>query len=137
MISRQKMTIEKKNDKKSDNEKTAEDDISDVKFVNMTSMKSFKYAILFINKMLNNSLRRNVIYDSNCHNSFTYDLNRFVNKITFEHELIDTSNDLIMIEKYEIMLVIDRINEKNRRMFFDNIVYVLFTDVILKKQDSV
>ncbi len=131
------MTIEKKNDKKSDNEKTAEDDISDVKFVNMTSMKSFKYAILFINKMLNNSLRRNVIYDSNCHNSFTYDLNRFVNKITFEHELIDTSNDLIMIEKYEIMLVIDRINEKNRRMFFDNIVYVLFTDVILKKQDSV
>jgi hypothetical protein len=46
-------------------------------------------------------------------------------------------------EKYEIMLVIDRINEKNRRMFFDNIAYVSFIDVILmfvtrlKKQDFV
>jgi hypothetical protein len=49
----------------------------------------------------------------------------------------------MLIEEYEIMLVIDRINEKNRRMFFDNIVYVLFTDVILmfvirlKKQNFV
>jgi hypothetical protein len=48
-----------------------------------------------------------------------------------------------MIEKYEIMLVINRIIEKNRNMFFDNIVYVLFIDVILmfvtrlKKQDFV
>jgi hypothetical protein len=49
----------------------------------------------------------------------------------------------MMIERYEIMLVINRINEKNRRMFFDNIVYVSFIDVILmfvtrlKKQDFV
>jgi hypothetical protein len=41
------------------------------------------------------------------------------------------------------MLIIDCINEKNRRMFFDNIVYVSFIDVILmfvtrlKKQDFV
>jgi hypothetical protein len=34
--------------------------------------------------------------------------------------MIDTSNDFMLIEKYEIMFVIDRINEKNRRMFFDN-----------------
>ncbi len=57
--------------------------------------------------------------------------------------MIDTSNDFMLIEEYEIMLVIDRINEKNRRMFFDNIVYVSFIDVILvfvtrlKKQDFV
>jgi hypothetical protein len=57
--------------------------------------------------------------------------------------MIDTSNDFMLIEEYEIMLVIDRINEKDRRMFFDNIVYVSFTDVILmfvtrlKKQDFV
>jgi hypothetical protein len=57
--------------------------------------------------------------------------------------MIDTSNDFMLIKEYEIMLVIDRINEKNRRMFFDNIVYVLFTDVILmfvtrfKKQDFI
>jgi hypothetical protein len=57
--------------------------------------------------------------------------------------MIDTSNDFMLIEEYEIMLVINRINEKNRRMFFDNIVYVSFIDVILmfvtrfKKQNFV
>jgi hypothetical protein len=44
------------NDKKSDKEKTAENDISNVKFVNMTNMKLFKYASLFINKTFNNLL---------------------------------------------------------------------------------
>jgi hypothetical protein len=84
-----------------------------------------------------------VIYDSNCNDSFIYDLNRFVNKITFVHKLIDIFNDSIMIEKYEVMFVTNHINEKNRRMFFDNIVYVSFIDVILmfvtrlKKQDFV
>jgi hypothetical protein len=43
-------------DKKSDNEKKSKDDISNVKFVNMTNLRSFKYASLFINKTFNNSL---------------------------------------------------------------------------------
>ncbi len=68
-----------KNDKKSNNEKTAEDDISNVKFVNMTSMKSFKYASLFINKTFNNLLWKSVIYYSICNYSFFYDFNLFVN----------------------------------------------------------
>jgi hypothetical protein len=55
----------------------------------MTNIKSSKYASLFINKTFNNFLWKNVIYDSNCNDSFTYDLNRFVNEITFVHELID------------------------------------------------
>jgi hypothetical protein len=82
-----------------------------------------------------------VIYDLNCNNLFIYDLNRFVNEITFAHELIDIFNDSMIIEKYEIMLVINHINDKNRRMFFENIAYVSFIDVILmfvtrfKKQD--
>jgi hypothetical protein len=86
---------------------------------------------------------RSVIYDFDCNDSFIYDLNQFVNKITSAHEMIDTSNDFMLIEEYKIMLVINHINEKNRRMFFDNIVYVLFIDVILmfvthfKKQDFV
>jgi hypothetical protein len=132
-----------KNDKKSDNEKKSEDDISNVKFVNMTNMRSFKYASLSINKTFNNLLRRSVIYDSDCNDSLIYDLNRFVNEITFAHELINTFNDSMMIEKYEIMLVINHINDKNRRMFFENIAYVSFIDVILifvtrlKKQDFV
>jgi hypothetical protein len=61
--------------------------------------------------------------------------------MTFAHEMIDTLNDFMLIKKYEIMFIINRINEKNREMFIDNIVYVLFIDVILmflthfKKQD--
>jgi hypothetical protein len=109
----------------------------------MTNLKSFKYAKMFINKTFNNSLWRSVIYDFDCNDALIYDLNRFVNEMTSAHEMIDTSNDFMLIEEYEIMLVIDRINEKNRRMFFDNIVYVSFIDVILmfvtrlKKQDFV
>ncbi len=37
----------------------------------------------------------------------------------------------MMIEKYETILVNDKINEKDQRMFFDNIAYVSLTDVIL------
>jgi hypothetical protein len=98
---------------------------------------------MFINKTFNNFLWKNVIYDFDCNDSFIYDLNWFVNEVTFAHEMINTSNDFMLIEKYETMLVIDRINEKNRRIFFDNIVYVLFIDVILmfvtrfKKQNFV
>jgi hypothetical protein len=44
------------NDKKSDNEKTAENDISDVKFANMKNLKLFKYANMFIYKTFNNFL---------------------------------------------------------------------------------
>jgi hypothetical protein len=72
-----------------------------------------------------------VIYDSNCNDSFIYDLTRFVNKITFIHELIDIFNDLMMIEKYEIMFMINHINNKNRKIFFENIAYMLFINVIL------
>jgi hypothetical protein len=44
------------NDKKFNSEKTADDDISNVKFANMTSRKSSKYANLLNNKTSNNSL---------------------------------------------------------------------------------
>jgi hypothetical protein len=47
----------KKNDKKPNSEKkTAENDISNIKFANMTNLKSFKYASMFINKTFNNLL---------------------------------------------------------------------------------
>ncbi len=132
-----------KNDKKIDSEKKQKNDISNVKFVNMTNMNSFKYASLFINKTFNNFLWRSVIYDLNCNDSFIYDLNWFVNEITFVHKLINIFNNSMMIEKYEIMFIINHINDKNRRMFFENIAYILFIDVILmfvtrfKKQNFV
>ncbi len=43
-------------DKKLNNEKKSKNDISNVKFANMTNLRSFKYASLFINKTFNNSL---------------------------------------------------------------------------------
>jgi hypothetical protein len=109
----------------------------------MINRESSKYVNLFINKTFNNFLWKSVFYDFDCNDSFIYDLNRFVNKITSAHKMIDTLNDFMLIEEYEIMFIINRINEKNRRMFFDNIVYVSFIDVILmfvtrfKKQDFV
>ncbi len=57
MISRQKIITKKSiTIKKIDNDKTINDDISNVKFVNMTNLKSFKYASMFINIMFNNFL---------------------------------------------------------------------------------
>ncbi len=138
-----KLKEKNNNDKKFNSEKSTNDDISNIKFINMTNLKSSKYVNMFIKKTFNNFFWRNVIYDFDYNDSFIYDLNRFVNKMTFAHEMINTSNDFMLIEKYKIMLVINRINEKNRKMFFDNIVYVLFIDVILmfvirfKKQDFV
>jgi hypothetical protein len=41
-----------------------------------------------------------------------------------------------MIEKYEIMFMTNHINDKNRRMFFENIAYVSFIDVIFDVRDS-
>jgi hypothetical protein len=48
--------LKNNNDKKSDNAKTAKDDISNVKFANMTNLRSFEYASMFINKTFNNLL---------------------------------------------------------------------------------
>jgi hypothetical protein len=71
------MQIEKKNnyDKKINNEKIINDNISNIKFINITNLKSFVYVNMFINKIINNFLWKSVIYDFNCNNSFIYNLN--------------------------------------------------------------
>ncbi len=48
--------LKNNNDKKFDNEKTVENDISNIKFTNITNLKSFKYVNMFINKTFNNCL---------------------------------------------------------------------------------
>ncbi len=48
--------LKNNNDKKFDNEKIAENDILNVKYVNMINLKLFKYANMFINKMFSNFL---------------------------------------------------------------------------------
>jgi hypothetical protein len=37
----------------------------------------------------------------------------------------------MLIEKYDTMLINAKLNEKNRRLLFDNTVYISFTDVTL------
>ncbi len=84
-----------------------------------------------------------MIYDFDCSDFFIYDFERFVKEITFAHEMINISNESMLIEKYESMFVNDKINKKDRRMFFDNIVYVSSIDMTfvfvirLKKQKYV
>jgi hypothetical protein len=51
-----KMTKKTKMKKKLIMKRNKKNDISNVKFVNMTNMKLFKYASLFINKTFNNFL---------------------------------------------------------------------------------
>jgi hypothetical protein len=64
-------------------------------------------------------------------------------KMTSAYKMIDILNNFILIEEYETIFVINYINEKFRKMFFDNIIYVLFINVILmfiirlKKQNFV
>ncbi len=47
-----------KNDKKLNNEKKSKNDISNVKFANMTNRESFKYANMFINKTVDTLIDR-------------------------------------------------------------------------------
>ncbi len=51
-----KLKEKNKNNKKSNNEKTTNDDILNVKFANMTNLKSLKYVNMFIKKTFNNLL---------------------------------------------------------------------------------
>ncbi len=51
--------------------------------------------------------------------------------------MIDISNKSMMIEEYETMFVNDKINEKDRRIIFDNIAYDVseYRDVIFNKNE--
>ncbi len=53
--SNEKNEKNKENDKRIDNSKHANDDTSNVKFANMTSLKTSKYASMSIKKTFNNS----------------------------------------------------------------------------------
>jgi hypothetical protein len=48
--------------------KKTKNHFSDVKFVNISNLRSFKYASMFINKTFNNFMKRRLIYDFDCNN---------------------------------------------------------------------
>jgi hypothetical protein len=72
-----------------------------------------------------------MIYDSECSDHFTYDKDRFINEIRFACEWVKTSQDFMLIVKYDTMLVNAKLNERNRRLLFEDTAYILFIDVTL------
>jgi hypothetical protein len=71
-----------------------------------------------------NSLYKTMIYDSECSDHFTFDKNRFIDEIRFACEWIKTSEDLMLIEKYDTMLINAKLNERNRRLLFKDTAYI-------------
>jgi hypothetical protein len=81
------------------------------------------------------SLINSVIYDSKCSQSLIFDKNRFVSEeITSANDLIKISNDHIQIEKYEIMRVCKRLNDKTIEITFKKTTYISVNIVTLVSQ---
>jgi hypothetical protein len=78
-----------------------------------------------------NSLHKMMIYDSECNNHFTYDKNRFINEIRSACKWVKTSKDLMLIERYDTMLINAKLNKRNKRLLFENTIYISFIDVTL------
>jgi hypothetical protein len=72
-----------------------------------------------------------MIYDSECSDHFTYDKNRFINEIRSACEWVKTSEDLMLIEKYDTMLINAKLSKQNKRLLFEDTAYISFIDVTL------
>jgi hypothetical protein len=73
-----------------------------------------------------------VIYDFGCNQSLTYDKIRFIDgKITFASEWVDTSNDKMLVENYETMLINDKLENKTIKIKFSKTTYISFTNMTL------
>jgi hypothetical protein len=72
-----------------------------------------------------------MIYDSECSDHLMYDKDRFINEIRSACEWIKTSEDFMLIEKYDTMLMNAKLNDQNRRLLFENTAYISFIDVTL------
>ncbi len=96
-----------------------QNDEEEFRFENMTASSEY------------NSLYKTEIYDSECSDHLTYDKDRFIDEIRSACEWVKTSEDLMLIEKYDTMLVNAKLNERNRRLLFEDTVYISFIDVTL------
>ena len=95
---------------------------------------SFANTIYMINKIkFHNLFHNNVIYDFEAEKYLTFEKNRFRNKIrsASNDQWMNISNDLFIIIDYEIMMIRNILNDRSRKLLFDNIVYVSDFDVIL------
>jgi hypothetical protein len=70
-------------------------------------------------------------YDSECSDHFTFDKNRFIDEIRSACEWVKTSEDFMLIKEYDTMLDNAKLNERNRRLLFEDTTYISFIDVTL------
>ena len=94
----------------------------------------FANTIYMINKIkFYNSFHNNVIYDFEAEEHLTFEKNRFWNKIWFalNDQWINISNNLFIIIDYKIMMIRNMLNDRSRKLLFNNIIYVSDSDVIL------
>jgi hypothetical protein len=134
------MKISKRNDEKEKDDQNKNDKTSKSSSNENDSHFNFaNYAnFALVNSTLRtsfHSLMKSVIYDSECSQSLIFDKSRFVNEeITSANDLIKISNDHMQIEKYEIMKMCERLNDKTIEMTFKKIAYISINIVTLVSQ---
>jgi hypothetical protein len=124
--------------KKNDDKKNQKDDKLSSKTTSSDENDSHFNFANYANFALNNStlrtsiysLMNSVIYDSNNSESLTFDKARFVDEIKSANDLIKISNNHMQIEKYEIMRVCERLNDKTIKMTFKKTAYISISIVI-------
>jgi hypothetical protein len=110
--------------KKSKSENTSSIELkasSNFRFDNMTLSSQNEIHLLY----------KSVIYDSECNDSFTFDRDRFVNKIRSADEWIKIFNELMNVVDYETMIVNDKLSNKIVKLKFANTTWISSTDVTL------
>ncbi len=110
---------QQKLDDQSKRQKNCQNDEEKFRFNNMTASSEY------------NSLLKTMIYDSECSDHFTYDKDRFIDEIRSACEWVKTSEDFMLIEKYDTMLINAKLSEQNRRLLFEDTAYISFIDVTL------
>ncbi len=125
-----------------EDDKTAQKEDTEIAELNEMTFKFGNVAISA--KKIKNSLSNSVIYDFDCNQSLTYDKARFVGEIISVNEWVDISNDKMLIEDYDTMLVNDKLEDnKIIKMKFAKTAYISFTNMTLvslnklKKKDYV
>jgi hypothetical protein len=133
------MKTSKRNEKEKDDQNKDDQNKNDKTSSKITLSDENKSHFNYANSALANSalktsfhsLMKSVIYDLNCSQSLTFDKTRFVDEITSADDLIKTSDDHMQIEKYEIMRVCERLNDKTIEMTFKKTAYISINIVTL------
>jgi hypothetical protein len=134
------MKISKRNDEKEKDDQNKDDKTS--KSSSDENDSHFNFANYANSALANSTLRtsfhslmKSVIYDSKCSQSLIFDKSRFVSEeITSANDLIKTLNDHMQIEKYEVMRVCERLNDKTIEMTFKKTAYISISIVTLMSQ---